>query len=124
MSEAQVFYDGDCAMCKAMAASWSARDTPNSIEFLAFQGVDLGPIDPRLNNQDCERAMHLLTGDGRLFVGYDAVVKILSYLPRYRFIERYLRLPGVTNIGRLIYRQIAKRRKRKFHCDDSCRLHF
>jgi predicted DCC family thiol-disulfide oxidoreductase YuxK len=69
------------------------------------------------------KAMHLVRADGRVAVGYDAVVALARWMPLFWPIGLAGSLPGAAWLGRWVYQRIADARPRDVPCtDDVCGL--
>jgi predicted DCC family thiol-disulfide oxidoreductase YuxK len=104
-----VFYDADCPFC----TRWASRTD----ELLARHGWHLAPLQAdwvwtRLTPKDGEPLleMKLLTTDGRVFGGADAVVHLARSIWWAWPVFALAQIPGVKPILRAIYRRIAQNR--------------
>jgi predicted DCC family thiol-disulfide oxidoreductase YuxK len=68
--------------------------------------------------------MHLVRTDGRVESGYDAVMTVLGWTPLLGPLSLVRHVPGISAIGRRVYRGIADSRPRDAVCNDEvCGLH-
>jgi predicted DCC family thiol-disulfide oxidoreductase YuxK len=79
--------------------------------------------------EQCLRQMHLVTPDGRIFGGMEAVVQALATRPVVRFLVYPYYLPGIRQTLDWLYRVIAANRYRILgktgECHEgTCSLHF
>jgi predicted DCC family thiol-disulfide oxidoreductase YuxK len=70
---------------------------------------------PALSDAALDRAMHLVTPDGRVYAGARALSPILSILPGGRLLAPLMRVPGMQPLADRIYAWVAARRHR-FGC--------
>jgi predicted DCC family thiol-disulfide oxidoreductase YuxK len=106
-----LIYDGECGMCRALAARLASWDREHRMAQVPFQDqrvvARFGIALPAL-----AAAMHLVLPDGRVFAGADALPEILRLVPAPR---RWLRfvfsLPGAQAAARRAYRWVALRRR-------------
>ena len=120
----RVLFDGACPRCRASLALISAADPDRVIEPLDLTAVDLGKIHPSLTREACMKAMHLVRPDGKVFVGYDAVVVLGRLLPIFWPAGVIGGLPGIRQAGRIVYQKVAGSRPRDIICnDDVCVIH-
>jgi predicted DCC family thiol-disulfide oxidoreductase YuxK len=120
----RVLYDGACPRCRATMAIISAADPDRLIEPVDLTAVDISTVHPRLTRVECLKAMHVVGSDGRVWAGYDAVVRIGWWLPLFWPFALVGSLPGVTWAGRRAYNALAVRRQREPACTDAtCGLH-
>jgi predicted DCC family thiol-disulfide oxidoreductase YuxK len=106
-----VFYDADCAFC----SGWAARFH----ELLARRGYHLAPLQAewvRLRLGLKEDAplleMKLLTTDGRVLGGADALIHIARSVWWAWPLFVMAQFPGISAILRIVYRWVARNR----HC--------
>jgi predicted DCC family thiol-disulfide oxidoreductase YuxK len=104
-----VFYDADCPFC----TRWACRTD----ELLARRGWHLAPLQAdwvrlRLNLKDGEPLleMKLLTADGRILGGADAIIYVARSIWWAWPLFALAQLPGITPVLRAVYRRIAKNR--------------
>ena len=126
-----ILYDGRCRFCTSGARrleSWMRR---GAVERADFQQPEVLARFPGLSYEACMERLHLVTPDGRIFGGAEAIVQALAtrrvlgrlaylyYLPGLRWLLD--RLYGIiaANRYRLLGRSAAER------CDGgTCALHF
>lgn len=126
-----VLYDGYCVLC---------RQSLNTIRWLDWLRV-VEPLDaqdqtavseryPQLNHDALMGAIHLVTPDQRVLVGFFAMRYLARYLPLLWLILPLLYLPGMNWLGPKLYGWVARRRyliNRWFggpRCEDGyCKIH-
>lgn len=120
----RVLYDGACPRCRASMALIGAADPDHVIEPVDLTAVNVASVHPSLTKEACLQAMHLVRADGRVLVGYDAVVALGRWCPLFFPLALVGSIPGVTGIGRRAYNRIAASRPRDEPCtDETCGLH-
>jgi predicted DCC family thiol-disulfide oxidoreductase YuxK len=120
----KVLYDGVCPICRASMAAITAGDPDRVIEPVDLNAVDLKQIHPSLDRDECIKAMHLVHANGKVEVGYDAVMSILGWSPMFAIGSLFRYIPGLSPIGRRIYNKIASMRPRDVVCNDEvCSIH-
>src|SRR5262249_26130061 len=86
--------------------------------------VDVRTIHPDLSPEDCLRSMHIITRQGVIKSGFDAVCALGARLPLFWLPAFLGMMPGVASAGRLVYTRLAAVRSRDVPCtDDVCRMH-
>lgn len=120
-TELVALYDGHCGLCRRSAAWLQVRDRAQRLNLVPLQTP--GVLEYfRLSAEEAEGEMHVFSAAGAHYAGADGVLRALTLLPRYRLLRPLWSLPGVMPIARVIYREVAKRRRRG--CTDGvCRLH-
>ncbi|MEA2629880.1 MAG: hypothetical protein QOE66_99 [Chloroflexota bacterium] len=119
----RVLYDGACPYCRKSMAWLGAADPDHVVEPVDLTAVNVATIHPSLTRDACMKAMQLVRADGRVAAGFDAIVVLARWMPLYWPIGLIGSVPGVTWLGRRIYRRVADARPRDVPCtDDVCGL--
>jgi predicted DCC family thiol-disulfide oxidoreductase YuxK len=120
----RVLYDGACPVCRASMALVMAADPDHVVAPVDLNGVDVVSVHPSLTREACLTAMHLVGRDGRVWAGFDAVVRLGLWLPLFWPMGWIGSIPGMALPGRALYNGIASRRRREGPCsDETCSLH-
>jgi predicted DCC family thiol-disulfide oxidoreductase YuxK len=120
----RVLYDGACPRCRASMAFITASDPDHIVEPIDLTVVDVTTIHPGLTKEECLKAMHLVWRDGRVEVGYDAVMTLLAWMPLSKPFALVWFVPGISPVGRRVYNWIASTRPRDVICtDEVCGIH-
>ena len=120
----KVLYDGACPRCRGSMAFITAGDPDHVVEPIDLTAVDVATVHPGLTREECLKAMHLVRRDGRVEVGYDAVMRLLAWTPLSKPFALVRFVPGVSVVGRRVYRWIASTRPRDGECtDEVCGIH-
>ena len=72
----RVLYDGQCEICQACVAWLKTLDHENKTLALAISPEALAYVDSRLGIDDCLRQLHVVTPEGEILVGWDAVAHL------------------------------------------------
>ena len=107
-----VVYDGECSFCLRQIEQIKRRDRCSRFEYVPRQSPGLDERFPRLADDDFNSGMRLITAEGQIFVGADALYHIARGLPIWGKIAWIYRLPGLNSLARLAYRWIAANRYR------------
>ncbi len=108
-----VFYDGSCPMCVGVSGWLSRIDGKKQFRLEPYQKLDLLARYPELNFADCEREIHIITEEGKVLKGADAVIEIWKKTQHWTsFLARILVLPPFIWIARIGYRIVAFFRNR------------
>jgi predicted DCC family thiol-disulfide oxidoreductase YuxK len=114
-----LYYDGQCGLCTRSAALLRALDWLHRLGF-----VDMGRTDPTKLPVAYERALEAIpmrTRSGRTLMGYDALRRALLQTPLGAIPALLMYLPGVSHVGRAVYRRIAANRSRNACAIDPAR---
>jgi predicted DCC family thiol-disulfide oxidoreductase YuxK len=120
----KVLFDGACPRCRSTTALVTAADPGGAIEPIDLTAVDVRTVHPALTPEACLRAMHTVSGTGRVSAGFEAVRSIAGRLPLFWPVAAIAHLPGVASLGRVGYNRIAAGRPRDVPCtDQTCGIH-
>jgi predicted DCC family thiol-disulfide oxidoreductase YuxK len=112
MNKTIVFYDGGCSMCVGITGWISKLDGKRQFELIPYQNGDYLKAYPQINPADCEKEIHVVTRNGNVIRGADAMLEIWRTLGHpTSFFAYVFRLPPFIWIGRFIYRIVARYRK-------------
>jgi predicted DCC family thiol-disulfide oxidoreductase YuxK len=75
---------------------------------------------PPIDDEALNRAMHLVTPDGRVYRGAQSLPALLPYLPGGALLRPLFFIPGVLPVADRIYDRIAANRHRLGCGGDSC----
>jgi predicted DCC family thiol-disulfide oxidoreductase YuxK len=91
-------------------------------EIAAAGDSDLVARFPELDTLANAKGMRLVTPDGHVHIGADAVYEITRRLPRWRRVAWIYRIPGLRQVCRAAYSLVARNRHRLGgrSADDAC----
>jgi predicted DCC family thiol-disulfide oxidoreductase YuxK len=105
-----VVYDVDCGICLAICRLLKRLDV---FACLTFVGNDeRGRIPASVSDELLETSVVALTPDGGSFVEERAVYEVVKTLPFGILLGFWLRVPGLSSLGRVLYRAVARNRHR------------
>ena len=108
MDRPLLLFDGDCGFCRFWVARWrvSVRDR-----------VDFAPAQqeasrfPQITEEAWKRSLQLVTPEGAVYDGAEAVFRTLAYAPERRWmLTVYRYLPGARSVSEGAYRVVADNR--------------
>lgn len=106
---AEVWYDGDCALCRASRDWCMERDRHGRLAFRDIRSVaDRELPVPR---SAAEASMWVRDERGRLVAGFEGWRLIMSELPGWGWLARLTGLPPLGWLGPLVYRLVARSRR-------------
>jgi len=106
-----VIYDGGCGICRTTAAWLASFDWSRRLALVDLNRWDeVKAIHAELDQDACIRDMHAVTASGKVLVGYDAYRAIAARTPLVFWFAPVMALPGVSHVGRRIYRHVADSR--------------
>ncbi len=111
MAKTVVVYDGLCGLCTQSVGLIRRLDWLHRLEYLDAQDWEqVHSRFPRLDQEAILGQIHMVAPDGRVYVGYEGVRRILKDLPLAFWLYPLLFLPAITWLGPRIYRWIAAHR--------------
>lgn len=119
----RVLYDGQCEICQACVAWLKTLDRENKTLPLAISPELLSTIDSRLRLDECLRQLHVVTPEGEILVGWDAVSALARLFPSTWLIGALGQWFFFRNVGRLLYGFVATNRYSLSKCrGGACRV--
>lgn len=128
---AVMLYDGRCVMCQQSQRAVRRLDWRSKVETLDLHHPTVIERYPQLDKTALMGAIHTITPDGRVLVGFFAMRYLTHFLPLMWPVLPLLYLPGMKWVGPALYGWIARRRYaiNTFFgvelCEDGvCKLHY
>jgi glyoxylase-like metal-dependent hydrolase (beta-lactamase superfamily II)/predicted DCC family thiol-disulfide oxidoreductase YuxK len=119
----RVLYDSQCEICQACVSWLKALDHENKTICLPINPEVLSAVDSRLNLDDCLRQLHVVTPEGGIIVGWDAVACLARLFPSTWLIGAVGQRFPFRNAGRLLYGFVATNRYSLSKCrGGACRI--
>src|SRR5437773_2738004 len=103
-----LIFDGDCHFCRGWIMRWRIQ-TGDGVDYEPFQkAAERFPGIPREN---FEKAVQLITPEGPVYSGAEAVFRALAYAPGRGWpLWAYLNIPGLKAAGDAAYEFVARHR--------------
>lgn len=108
MTRRTIIWDSHCSSCRRWAVVLGWLDWCG-LHRLVGSAEPGAMVDPRVTREDADRALQLLTTEGR-FEGYDAIRRVLLRCPPTFWAAPLLWLPPVRAVGEWVYQCVAARR--------------
>jgi ribonuclease/clavin/mitogillin len=119
----RVLYDEQCEICQASVAWLTLLDQKKQTLPLPISAEALASVDSRLRIEDCLRQLHVVTPDGEIRVGWDAVATLARLFRPTWLIGVLGRLFPFRNAGRMLYGFVATNRYSLSKCrGGACRV--
>ena len=104
-----VVYDGDCDFCRRWVERWRLT-TGERVAYAPYQEV--AEQFPEVPPERFRTAVVLITPEGEVYSGAEAVFVLLSHVPGCRWpMWAYRTLPGVAPVSEGVYRFVARHRR-------------
>ena len=120
-----VIYDGDCGFCQSTVNLIKRIDWLHKFKFVPFQSEKILKTFSELTTEMCQKEIFLVKVYGnkkKYFPGYDAFKMMMLFIPVTMVFSWFFFLPGVVQLGRIIYKIVAKNRHRIKLGDKTCKI--
>jgi predicted DCC family thiol-disulfide oxidoreductase YuxK len=109
-----LLYDGECNLCLATVEKLRRIRTQAKLTMLPLQEADPVLLPKGIQREDLLEELHVVDGEGRLYKGAEAVIRIMRTVPGLAWLAGLYRVPGMKGPAQSVYRFIAKHRYRLF----------
>lgn len=104
----RALYNGDCPVCRSEMAVYEGYAERAALP-IAFDDLNRTDLRQWGVTEDAAARLLYVLHDGRLHIGFDAFLVLWGQMPRYRWLARLGRVPGVYTICRWGYAHIVAR---------------
>ena len=119
----RVLYDGQCEICQACVSWLKTLDKESKTVCLSISAEVLSAVDARLEIGDCLRQLHVVTPEGEVHIGWDAVTCLAGLFRSTRLIGVLGQVAPLRAAGRLLYGFVAANRYSLSKCrGGACRV--
>lgn len=115
-----VIYDGSCGFCVGNLKWLGFLDRLHLFQSVPYQAADLHVRFPSLRQAECEKSMHLVLSDGRVFSGADAFREIFLRTPLLFWLGYLMRMPPLPWASKRLYAVLARNR---YRLGKACKWH-
>jgi predicted DCC family thiol-disulfide oxidoreductase YuxK len=105
----EVWYDGQCPLCRASRDWCTARDLESRLIFRDLRTA--AETELPVARSQAEAAMWVRGPDGTLASGFSGWRRIMAELPGWRWLARAAGVPPASWLGPLAYRLVARSRR-------------
>ncbi len=98
-----VYFDGGCPLCRAEISAYQRTEGGDALRWVDVNSCGEAELGTELNKTKALARLHVRRPDGTLVDGAAAFAEIWSALPRWRWLGRLARLPGMTPLMELGY---------------------
>lgn len=107
-----VVFDGHCRFCTAGSKRLRSFGRPELVRLVSSKdGAELAR-HPQVRPEALAKALQLVSPDGELAQGAEAVARALNTRPAWRLVTWLYWAPGVRQLADWLYAQVARRRYR------------
>ncbi len=119
----RVFYDGQCEVCQAGVSWLKALDLEKKTACLPISAEAMASIERKLDINDCLRQLHVVSPEGEVYVGWDAVARLARLFPPTWIVGVLGTWFPFRQLGRLAYGFVARNRYALSKCrGGACRI--
>nr|WP_082029749.1 DUF393 domain-containing protein [Ruegeria sp. ANG-S4] len=98
-----MYYDGSCPLCSVEIGHYAACEGSDGLHFVDVSNSDVRLGDD-LTRQEAMGRFHVRLADGKLVSGARGFTELWGALPKWRWLARVARLPGILPLLELAYR--------------------
>ncbi|MBO9400551.1 DUF393 domain-containing protein [Shimia sp. R9_3] len=103
--ETRVLFNADCPICNAEICHYRAYTKARGLN-VAYDDLNSDALsDWKIDPETAARRLHVVK-EGKLYVGVAAFVALWSEMPRYRWMAKIVRLPGIWQLSNGVYERI------------------
>lgn len=118
-----VLYDGQCEICQAGVSWLRILDRKRRTSCVPLSQEALATLNAPLKMEDCLRQLHVVTPQGKVYVGWDAVACLARLCPSTWLLGVLGRIFPFRTAGRLLYGLVAANRYSLSKCrGGACRV--
>jgi predicted DCC family thiol-disulfide oxidoreductase YuxK len=100
-----VYFDGACPLCRREIAVYQNADGAADVQWVDVAAVsEGGVVAPDLAHDAALARFHVRRANGELLSGAAAFAALWLALPRWRWLGRFVSLPGVRHLAEGAYR--------------------
>src|SRR5687768_1165786 len=93
-----ILYDGHCRLCRGGAKQLEALLGGRGTELRSFRDEGVLGAFPGVSPERCEKAMQLVTAEGQVYEGAEAIVRALGRRPWGKLLYVYF-VPGLRQVA-------------------------
>lgn len=114
------YYDAECPLCNRTKIIINHFDSGNHIKFLTVQHDSINePALAGIQRDMLLDNIYSVSGD-KVYIGFDTYIHVLNVIWYLRPLSWLLRVPGIYQLGKYIYRSVAINRTTERCTEDSC----
>lgn len=101
----KVLYNGDCSVCNLEIKQYKKYSDHEllDIEYEDLNNTDLNPWG--VDKDEASKRLYV-EKDGKIYSGVDAFIELWQDMPRYRFLAKLAKTPGLYSFGNVLYDKV------------------
>ncbi len=112
MNQYHLIYDDSCPICLFSIERIAKLDKLGLVNRVPLSTALKSRKPGMLANDQLVKEMHLITPEGKIYRGAEAVGVLATLFPQSRLFGEIVLLPGIRTLARLVYAQVARHRIR------------
>ena len=104
------YYDDGCGLCAALVRGLRPMDFLGRVRWTPYSSLESPPQGRSWVELDREACLETI--DGRIYAGFEGVRRLVLRLPPLLPLAPLLWLPGMGQLGPMLYRWVARNRYR------------
>lgn len=105
-----VIFDDNCPICIKGVELLDRLDKMGLVELVPLSQATLPDGRPLPSKKALAEQMHVISSDGQVWRGAEAVTKLTSLFPQSQFVATFLRLPLIRSAAKFVYARVAANR--------------
>jgi len=102
MENARALFNDNCPVCRAEIGAYASYCAKEGIE-IGFDDLNRCDLDAwGVTSEAAAQRLHVLK-DGHVISGVPAFIALWREMPRYRWLARFVSIPGVMQVAAVIY---------------------
>ncbi len=110
MKDYYLIYDDSCPICRVGVRKIGDLDRLGLVKMVPLSRAREISQSARLDPTRLKTEIHLVMPDGRVFRGAEALATVATLFPRSKLLGRLIMIPPIKQLGRIVYRIIARHR--------------
>jgi len=110
MKQWYLIYDDNCEICNLGVEKVKELDKTQLIKLVPLSNPQVPPGLKLPTKEEMQKHMHLMSPDGQIYKGADAIALVASIFPESKFVGKLISFPLFRPIARLIYAIVARNR--------------
>ena len=101
----KVFFNNSCNICRAEISHYKKYSDDN-VEWVDVTNNKEAQKDTAKSSAELIRRLHV-EQDGKIYQGIDAFLIVWSRLPKYRWLYKLIKTPGIYHVSYIAYECLA-----------------
>ncbi len=108
-----LLYDSECTLCVRFKKALELIDLKKTVVYKSIYETSIYIDYPELSQEECERIIHLIASDGKIYVGAEVIEFLLVRFPGVKKFSWLLEGDSTKKAFKVFYKQINDMRMMK-----------